>query len=309
MIGSSQVFKVIPFLDRKLSPEEFQVWSKLRLGYPIFKKAVKCEYCEEVSDVYGQHFLKCTKATSVDGFIARHNRFRDVVAEVGKEIGCKVEVELKDILNNNERPADIYISNDLTKLAMAVDVSLTSPHVTFNSSVDSKIGNAADVREIKKTKLYGPRLLSQGITCAPYVIEHYGGFTKLAEADVIHELALAWSMNQGLPFDHCKKNLIDRFTFAHAKIISSIFVRRTAAKKIDNDISTDHAMYDGSSGFRNWANVEKKKRSQVSMGPLGGTPELNGEWDTSEPTGDWENVENGKTVWGADPSDAVPSWD
>ena len=40
MNGSSQVFKVIPFLDRKLSTEEFQVWSKLRLGYPVFKKVV-----------------------------------------------------------------------------------------------------------------------------------------------------------------------------------------------------------------------------------------------------------------------------
>ena len=180
--------------------------------------------------------------------------------------------------------------------------------MTLNSSVDSKIGNAADMREIKKTKLYGPRLQSQGITCAPFVIEHYGGYSTLAEADVIHKLAFAWSKNHGLPYDHCKKNLIDRFSFAHAKIISSIFVRRTGLKKTDNIMSIDHALYDGSSGFKSWVNVDRKKSSQVSMGPLGGTPDLNGEWETSEPTGDWDG-EIGKTEWGSDPSDAASSWD
>ncbi len=51
----------------------------------------------------------------------------------------------------------------------------------------------------------------------------------------------------------------------HAKIISNIFTSRLKYSDIINAVSFDHAMYDGSSGFRSWAYANKVKKESISI--------------------------------------------
>jgi hypothetical protein len=126
-------------LDRSLSGPEFRTWTKLRLGYRILKNSKLCENCGDESDLYGQHLLKGGKV-QYKGHIYRHNRFRDVVTNLCREIGCRAERELNNLFDSSsERPADICVANDSTKLSLAIDVSLTSPRISGNKSVDSPI--------------------------------------------------------------------------------------------------------------------------------------------------------------------------
>jgi hypothetical protein len=231
--GSSNVFKVIPLLDRTIPGPEFRIWSKLRLGYRIFKKSKKCDYCGDESDIYGQHLLKCGKVP-YKGPIYRHNRFRDVVTNLCREIGCRAVPELNNLFDSSlERPADIYVENEATKLRLAIDVSLTSPHISSNKSIDSPIGYAANLRQNTKAQKYGDRLNQVGMTCAPLVFEHYGGFTTFVESAIINKFASTWVQNHPeYSWDFCKKNVIDRLTLEHAKIIVEIFVHRTRLKRL-----------------------------------------------------------------------------
>ena len=120
-----------------------------------------------VSDIHGQHLLQCERAKN-KGHIYRHNRFRDAVANLCRDIGCQVEVEANNLFDStSERPADIYVDNDDTKLRLAIDVSLTSPHIVDNKSVNSVEGYAANKRQLAKAQTYGDRLNKIGITCAP----------------------------------------------------------------------------------------------------------------------------------------------
>jgi hypothetical protein len=254
------VFKVIPHLDRSLKPEEFQIWAKLRLGYKIFPQAKECFQCGEVSDEFGQHLLLCNKARKDASFV-----IRDVVDAIAKDCGCRTVVEANNIFDDSqERPADILISNEDTGLHLSEDVSLTSPHVATNK-VNSRAGNAAIARHKTKVDKYGARCKEAGLTCTPVVLEHYGGYTSYTESMLINKLASAWSKNSGLSFDFCKKNIKDRMSVEPAKIISNIFTSRVARKTLNNKISFSHTMYDGSSGFRSWANVSKVKKEPVSV--------------------------------------------
>ena len=150
--GSSQVFKVVLQLDRSLSAQEFRIWAKIRLGYPIFETEMDCEYCDGVSDIYGQHLLNCEKAKN-RGHIYRHNRFRDVVANLCRDIGCHVVVEANNLFDSSsERSADIYLENDSTNISLAIDVSLTSPHILDNKSTNSIEGYAANKRQMPKAQ-------------------------------------------------------------------------------------------------------------------------------------------------------------
>ena len=310
--GSSQVFKVVPLLDRSLSAQEFRIWAKLRLGYPIFKSEMDCEYCDGVSDIHGQHLLKCEKAKN-RGHIYRHNRFRDVVANLCRDIGCHVVVEANNLFDSSsERPADIYVENDSTKLSLAIDVSLTSPHIVDNKSTNSIEGYAANKRQMAKAQKYGEKLNKLGITCAPLVLENYGGYTTQTESAIINKLATAWAKNHSsFSWDHCKKNVIDRITIEHAKIIAGTFVQRLRPKDTENKIHTGFTMYDGSSGFKSWTNREKHQKCKVAMGPLSENVNVMEEYwealDTiKEKTGDW--IDDEHVGWGAEPKEAAAQW-
>jgi len=209
-------------------------------------------------------------------------------------------VEANNIFDSScERPADIYVVNESTKINMAIDVSLTSPHILENKSVDSVEGFAACKKQQVKLNKYGPRLNNAGITCAPLVFEHYGGFTAQTESAIINQLASAWAKNHSsLTWEYCKKNVIDRLTIEHAKIISRTFVLRIRPKQIDNSIPTNHAMYDGSSGFKSWTNRENPRKAKMAMGPL-----LE---DIIVKDAEWfDAVED---EWGADPKEEVAPW-
>ncbi len=310
--GSGQVFKVIPHLDRSLKPEEFQTWAKLRLGYKIFPQAIECYQCGEVSDEFGQHLLLCNKARKDASFVIRHNKFRDVVDAIAKDCGCRTVVEANNIFDDSqERPADILISNEVTGLHLSVDVSLTSPHIATNK-VNSRVGNAAIARHKTKVDKYGARCKEAGLTCTPVVLEHYGGYTSYTESMLINGLASAWSKNSGVPFDFCKKNIKDRMSVEHAKIISNIFTSRLARKMLNNKISFSHTMYDGSSGFQSWSNVNKGKKEPVSVrneekvDVILQAEEKEEDWaklGAAAAAGDWADAET-TAEWGAEPLDA-----
>jgi hypothetical protein len=53
-------------------------------------------------------------------------------------------------------------------------------------------------------------------------------------------------------FQESKKNIKNRMSVEHAKIISNIFTSRLARKTLNDKISFNHTMYDGSSGFQSW---------------------------------------------------------
>ena len=317
MEGSGQVFKVIPHMDRSLKPADFQTWSKLRLGYKIFPSMTSCKYCGEISDEFGQHMLLCNKVRGSASFAIRHNKFRDVVAEIARECGCKTVVEASNIFDDSqERPADILISNEDTGLHLSVDVSLTSPHIASNN-INSGVGNAAIVRHKKKVDKYGARCKEAGLTCTPVILEHYGGYTSYTESMLINGLASAWSKNSGLPFDFCKKNIKDRLSVEHAKIISNIFTSRLIYSDAINTVSFDHTMYDGSSGFRSWANANKVKKESISIideGKVGlNSPSQDDDQDEDwamaanvAAAGDWANAET-TAEWGADPAIGIVS--
>jgi len=213
--------------------------------------------------------------------------------------------------DSQERPADILISNDSTGLHLSVDVSLTSPHVASNNT-NSGVGNAAIAREKQKLDKYGTRLKESGITCAPMVMEHYGGFTSYLESMVINGFASAWSKNDGFPFDFCKRNVKDRLSVEHAKIIASIFTDRMLCKDTDNRISYQYTMYDGSSGFRSWANATKEVKVPISIldeGKLSlsvdpDTLDSGKDKDTEVSTGDWDVLAN-QVEWGDEPIEPV----
>ena len=63
---------------------------------------------------------------------------------------------------------------------------------------------------MRKAQKYGDGLNQLGITCAPFVFEHYGGCTTFAESAIIKKLAFTWAQNHPEYYwDFCKKNVIE----------------------------------------------------------------------------------------------------
>ena len=177
-------------------------------------------------------------------------------------------------------------------------------HISGNKSVDSPIGYAANLRQNTKAQKYGDRLNQVGITCAPLVFEHYGGFTTFAESSIINKFASTWVQNHPeYSWDFCKKNVIDRLTLEHAKIIVEIFVHRTRLKEIGNTIVTGHSLYDGSSGFSSWTNREKTQKFMAALGPS------SEDWKYQPNEWEEEEKKNGIVEWGQEPTEGMASWD
>jgi hypothetical protein len=107
-----------------LSPTTFTTCLRRRLGLPVHMSAsmpFTCPACGLSSDPLGDHALACKSSPH---HIIRHNRLRDLVYAIAKEV-TTVELEVKV---QQRRPGDVFF-HDLFEQPTAVDFAVVSPFV------------------------------------------------------------------------------------------------------------------------------------------------------------------------------------
>ena len=148
--------------EERMTPEEFNVAVRLRLGSPQLREAMPCPHCPRgVLDARCLHALTCASAEATKG----HNRLRDVVMELAATADPSAETEPRELVPGFPllRPADILCAAAPGGLA-AVDIGVSSPTtVAFGD-------DCAEAYRRSKVELYRrhlPALEAQGIRYVP----------------------------------------------------------------------------------------------------------------------------------------------
>ena len=91
----------------------------------LFKDEVKCPFCKQTIDVYGDHATCCKTAGDL---ISRHNSIRNLMDKLATEGMLSPVMEKRGILGptSGRRPGDVTIENWSEGFGLAVDVAVTS---------------------------------------------------------------------------------------------------------------------------------------------------------------------------------------
>ena len=114
----------VPALGLHLSPSEFQISVKYRLGIAVYEDERKCPYCRSGTlDIFGDHAVICHGRG--DAF-SWHDRIRDRFASACSAANLSPVIEKRNLIaGNSSRPGDIFLPS--WKLGRPAALDVTSP--------------------------------------------------------------------------------------------------------------------------------------------------------------------------------------
>ena len=116
----------VPALGLHLSPSEFQISVKYRLGIAVYEDERKCPYCRSGTlDIFGDHAVICPgRGDAISG----HDRIRDRLASACSAANLSPFIEKRNLIaGNGSRPGDIFLPSCKSGRSAALDVTVTSP--------------------------------------------------------------------------------------------------------------------------------------------------------------------------------------
>ena len=101
----------------------FNIMLKRRLRIDIFSRSDHCLLCDQLMDVYGDHAISCGSGGDRN---YRHNALRNRIFYFCSKAKLNPKLEVKGLLRNHSRPADILIPNFRNGQQCALDIGITS---------------------------------------------------------------------------------------------------------------------------------------------------------------------------------------
>ena len=186
----------IPGLRLSIEPVKFRAALNYRIGAKVFPHdgVVDCPVCgRHELDAYGHHALNCGSGQGVGGRIGRHDEIRDFLFGVMRTAQLHPLKEPRHLLDNGEKPGDVFLESWRLGRPAAFDVSVAS---VFRSSTSTLTAGeqleAAESRVAEKFDKYDLRCRARNMDFVPVVIESFGGLHSDA-VDVVKKIALGLS--------------------------------------------------------------------------------------------------------------------
>ena len=204
-------------LRTDVDPLLFKTMIQRRLRVPIFEAEFHCTYCDDVVDRFGDNCLTCSMGGDRT---KRHNLLRNEAFFMCNSSGLNPELERPGLLqssplagtnqetgsvrnlNDNRRPADVYLPKWRRGAPAALDFAVTSglrSDMVSRSAADGTASTQA-YEVFKKTHLNTEELCrNEGITFIPMVCEADGGGWGAEAHKVWSELAKYKALASGEP--------------------------------------------------------------------------------------------------------------
>ena len=212
----------VPALGRYLSPSEFQINVKYRLGIAVYEDERKCPYCRSVTlDIFGDHAVICHRRGDS---ISRHHRIRDRFASACSAAKLSPFIEKRNLLvwKNSSRPGDIFLPSWKSVRPAALDVTVTSPlQPNIINHAAEKSGYAIEAAEERKYAQHENNCSEQGISFVPLAVESLGRLS-VARKKALNRIALLTDSRNYLSQGHAIA--FDRL----AQSVSVVIVRGSA---------------------------------------------------------------------------------
>jgi hypothetical protein len=157
----------------KMAPQQFISAVELRLGC-LSCEGARCNFCGHSIDACGVHATTCKGS----GFTkVRHNIVRDTVNDLFIKSGMSTSLEQRGlVLNNQMKPADIYVSGLSGSGFAPVDVAVISPNCPTHINNGLTRGEVTRRKDREKRDKYRPH----GVNVIPFVLNVYGGLSPSA---------------------------------------------------------------------------------------------------------------------------------
>ena len=157
-----------------LSGSGWQLLARFRLGIPLTEELCpRCPGCSQAMDALGDHALCCPSL----GTYARHNRVRDEVAFLCRDVGLSAAVEVP-LPGSRDRPADVLVrgleDGAAVAAAVAVDVAVSHPLQPSGNLAEVRPGVHARAAEQRKREHRGAACRAAGWELVPFVVETFG---------------------------------------------------------------------------------------------------------------------------------------
>ena len=195
--GSGTWLLHLPAFGSRMNNLEWQVSSLIRLGKPIYTRAVACPCCHELLDEFGIHGCYCS---GCGGALDRHNLTRDRLAGFMKAARISHHKETGFLLtatHSGPKPADIYLPHWLNGRAACVDVTIANSVSTWHANRPFDAMDPLHDAENSKFSKYEAACADRGLTLIPFVVGSHGSFNDHA-VSLIKEVGSAWSLASDL---------------------------------------------------------------------------------------------------------------
>ena len=183
----------VPALGLPLSPSEFQISVKYRLGFAVYEDERKCPYCRSGTvDIFGDHAVICPGRGDA---ISRHDRIRDRFASACSAAKLSPVIEKRNLIaGNGSRPGDI---SAFMKIRSA---SCSRRHRNFTIAIKhykscGTSGYAIEAAEERKYAQHENNCSEQGILFVSLAVESLGGLSVALKKALKRIALLADSRN------------------------------------------------------------------------------------------------------------------
>ena len=221
----------IPALGLHLSPVEFSLAAKYRLGCPVYDSAGPCPACQRPSDILGDHALCCS---AWGERIARHNLLRDHLHSMAASACLNPVKEGRHLLPGEQRrPADVLIPCWEGGKDAAIDVTVVNPlQQEFVEAAAATAGYALQQAYNRKMAGAAEACASQGLAFLPMAVESFGGWEERAVKQV-RKLASALARQSGQEEWEAERHAFTRLSIllqkGNATILANRFRREVPA--------------------------------------------------------------------------------
>ena len=114
----------VPALGLRLSPSEFQISVKYRLGIEVYEVERNCPNCRTL-DIFGDHAVICHGRGDA---ISRHDRILDRIASACSAANLSPVIEKRNLIaENSSRPIDNFRPSRKSGRPAALDVTVIPP--------------------------------------------------------------------------------------------------------------------------------------------------------------------------------------
>ena len=185
----------VPALGLHLSPSEFQISVKYRLGIAVYEDERKWPYCRSGTlDIFGDHAVI---GTGRGDAISRHDRIRDRFASACSAANLSPVIEKRNLIaGNGSRPGDIFLPSWKSGRPAAPDVTVTSPlQPNIINHAAEKSGYAIEAAEERKYAQHEKNCSEQGFLFVPLAVESLGGLSVTLKKALKRIALLADSRN------------------------------------------------------------------------------------------------------------------
>ena len=198
----------VPALGLHLSPSEFQISVKYRLGIAVYEDERKCPYCRSgILDVFGDKVVICHGRGDA---ISRHDRVRDRIASAGSAANLSPVIEKRNLIAENSSSGDIFLPSGRPAV---LDVTVTSPLQPNNTThAAEKFSYAIEAAEEQKYAQHENSCSGQGILFVPLAVESLGVLSVTLKKTLKRIALIADSRNyqsqgQAIAFDRLTQSV------------------------------------------------------------------------------------------------------